>query len=147
MNRSPPATPGGMDDTVEPIGYRGEHRTDRDFIGDVGRHELEPGAEVLRRLGQVGADDRAAFGEQPPYGGEADARRGSGYDERSGSGSARRRAISPGSPLAIPRPYAGDHAHQWRVRLASSRRRTVSDKVMVTIRSSVPSAAVVPVSP
>jgi hypothetical protein len=73
----------GMNHPVEPIGNRGEHGGDRGLVGDVGRHELESCSEVLGHGGQVGADHRAALGQQPPGGGEADAGCSSGYDERS----------------------------------------------------------------
>ena len=86
MDRAAPGNSGGVDDAVEAVGHRGQHSGDRGFVGDVGRHEREPRAEV-RRGGQVGADDRAAFVQQAPGSGEADARHRARHDERAGAGS------------------------------------------------------------
>ena len=74
-----------MNDPVESVGNRGEHRGERGLVGDIGRHEGKAFPEVLGRDGQVGPDDRAAFGQEPPRGGEADARGRSGHDECAGT--------------------------------------------------------------
>src|SRR3954462_7557818 len=89
MDRAAPCDTGGVHNAVESIRDRGEHGADRGFVADVGRHELEPCAEILRRRNQIGADDGAALGQQPPCGRKTDAGCGSSNDER-----ARTRAIN-----------------------------------------------------
>ena len=85
MDRAAAGNACGMDDTVEPVGHRGQHSRDRGFVGHVGRHEPEVRAEVGWG-GQVGADDAAAFGQQALGGGQPDARRRTCDDERAGTG-------------------------------------------------------------
>ena len=81
MDRASAGNPSGVHDTVEPVRHRGQHGRDCGLVGDVGGHEPEVGAKV-RRGGQVGADDAAAFGQQSLGGGQADPRCGTGDDER-----------------------------------------------------------------
>ena len=103
MDRPATGDASRVDHAVDPPGNRGEHLGDRRFVGDIGRDELEPRAEVLGGGGQVRADHGAALGQQPPRGGQADARGRAGDDERAGGGSV----------TVMRRPYA--------IRLASDR--------------------------
>ena len=75
----------GVDDAVEPVRHGGQHRRDRGFVGDIGRHEMEVGAEVGRRS-HVGADDDAALGQQALGCGQTDAGSGTRHHERPGTG-------------------------------------------------------------
>ena len=61
MDRTATGNTCGMDDTVEAVGHGGQHSGDRGFVGHIGCHETEFGAEVGRGS-QVGTDDTAAFG-------------------------------------------------------------------------------------
>jgi hypothetical protein len=81
MHRTAPGDAGGVEDTVQAIGHGGEHGGDSVFVAHVGRHEMEIGTQVGWG-GQVGADDASAFCQQAPRGGQADARRRAGHDER-----------------------------------------------------------------
>jgi hypothetical protein len=85
MDRAAAGNAGGVDDPVEAVGHGGQHSGDRGFVGHVGRHECEPRPKV-GRAGQVGANDGAAFGQQSPGGGQADARRRTRHDERARTG-------------------------------------------------------------
>ena len=86
MDRPAACDTSGVHDPVESTWYRGECGHHRGFVGHIGRHEVEPCAQLLVRCGQVGADHRAAVGQRPPGGGEPDSRCRPGDDERSRTG-------------------------------------------------------------
>ena len=71
---------GRVEDAVEAVGNGGKHRGDAGFVGHVGGHKVEFGAEVGWAR-DVGADHGAALGQQAPGGGQADARRRARHHE------------------------------------------------------------------
>jgi hypothetical protein len=81
MDRTAARDACGVDDAVEPVRHSGQHRRNRRFVGDIGCHEMEIGAEVGRRS-HVGADNDATLCQQALGCSQTDAGGGTRHHER-----------------------------------------------------------------